>query len=117
MALALQGGSDLMSVPLQLQFDPKILRLNNISNGDLMAQGGQQPVVARNIQNDAGVASIQLSRPPGASAASGDGVLVTLSFQAVGRGSTNITISNLSVSNAQGQVLPAGGPPLPVRVQ
>ena len=102
---------------MQVQFDPKLLRLNDVAAGDLMAQGGQQPVVARNIQNDAGTATIQISRPPGAAPVSGNGVLVTLTFQAVGRGAANVTISNLGVVNAQGQVTPGGGPPLAVRIQ
>jgi general secretion pathway protein D len=116
-SLALQGVNGATAVPLQIQFDPKLLRLNDVGVGDLMAQGGQQPVVARNIQNDAGTAAIQISRPQGAAPVSGDGVLLNLTFQAIGRGAANVTVSNLGITNAQGQVAPGGGPPLLVRIQ
>ena len=116
-AVSLEGVNGATGVPLQIQFDPKLLRLNDVTAGDLMAQGGQQPVVARNIQNDAGTATIQISRPPGAPPVSGDGVLLNLTFQAVASGAANVTVSNLGVANAQGQVTPGGGPPLVVRIQ
>ena len=116
-ALALQNGADVTSAPLQIQFDPKVLRLNDVASGDLMAQGGVQPVFAKNIQNDSGTATIQLSRPAGAAGATGSGVLVTLSFQAVAPGTTLVNIANLNVRNSQGQPAASGTPALPVRVQ
>lgn len=102
---------------MQIQFDPKILRLNDIMLGDLMTQGGQEPVLTKNILNDAGAATVQLSRPSGSAGASGDGVLVNLSFQAVGRGSTVVTIPNLTVFNSQGKPTLSGSPQLTVNIK
>ena len=102
---------------MQIQFDPKILRLNDITLGDLMSQGGQAPVLTKNILNDAGAATVQLARPGGSAGASGDGVLVTLNFQAVGRGNTSITIPNLTVFNSQGQPTLNGSPQLTVNIK
>ena len=116
-AVALEGGADVTSAPMQIQFDPKILRLNDVSGGDFLAQAGVQPVFAKNIQNDSGTAAIQLSRPAGSPGASGAGVLLTLSFQAVGRGTTVVSLSNLNVRNSQGQPAAGGTPALPVQVQ
>ena len=116
-SLALQGVDSATAGPLQIQFDPRLLKLNDVTAGDLMTQGGQQPVIARNIQNDAGTATIQISRPPNAPPVSGNGVLLNLTFQAVGSGAANVTVSNLGVTNTQGQVTPGGGPPLVVRIQ
>jgi len=116
-AVALQGGTDVASAPLQIQFDPKVLRLNDVASGDFLAQGGVQPVFAKNIQNDSGTAVVQLSRPSGSPGATGSGVLVTLTFQAVAPGATTITLSNLNVRNSRGQAVAGGSPALPVRVQ
>jgi general secretion pathway protein D len=116
-AVAVAGASDAAGAPMQIQFDPKILRLNDITLGDLMAQGGQAPVLTKNILNDAGAATVQLARPGGSAGASGDGVLVSLNFQAVGRGSTSITIPNLTVFNSQGQPTLSGSPQLTVNIK
>ena len=116
-AVAVAGANDAAGAPMQIQFDPKILRLNDIMLGDLMMQGGQEPVLTKNILNDAGAATVQLARPAGSPGASGNGVLVTLNFQAVGRGSTSITIPNLTVFNSQGQPGLSGSPQLTVNIK
>jgi general secretion pathway protein D len=116
-AVAVSGANDAAGAPMQIQFDPKILRLNDIMLGDFMTQGGQEPVLTKNILNDAGAATVQLARPPGSAGASGDGVLVNLSFQAVGRGSTVITIPNLTVFNSQGQPTLNANPQLTVNIK
>jgi general secretion pathway protein D len=116
-AVAVVGAKDAVGAPMQIQFDPKILRLNDITLGDLMTQGGQQPVLTKNILNDAGAATVQLARPAGSPGASGDGVLVTLNFQVVGRGSTSITIPNMSIFNPQGQPTLSGSPQLTVNIK
>jgi general secretion pathway protein D len=116
-AVAVNNATDAVSAPMQIQFDPRVLRLNDVSSGDFLAQGGVQPVFAKNIQNDAGTATVQLSRPPGAAGVSGAGVLITLSFQTVARGNTTITITNAGVRNSQNQIIGDGNPGLAVRVQ
>ena len=116
-AVAVNGAADAVSAPMQIQFDPKILRLNDITSGDFLAQGGVQPVFAKNIQNDAGAATVQLSRPPGSAGVSGSGVLITLNFQAVARGATTVTLSSASLRNSQNQAIGSGNPGLPVRIQ
>ncbi|HEY7386869.1 MAG TPA: cohesin domain-containing protein [Bryobacteraceae bacterium] len=116
-SLAAAGVTGAISAPMQIHYDPKILRLNDITTGDLMAQGNQQPVFTKNIQNDAGTATVQLTRPPGAPAASGAGTLVNLVFQAVGRGVTSVTIPNLTITGAQGQPVLGGSPQVTVNVK
>lgn len=116
-ALSLEGGTDVAAAPLQIQFDPKILQLNGVSRGDFFSSDGQQPVFTWNILNESGAATIQLNRLPGTPGANGSGVLITLNFQAVGKGSTTVTIPNLSVRSSQGQVLATGSPQLVVNVK
>jgi general secretion pathway protein D len=116
-ALSLEGGSDVAAAPLQIQFDPKILQLNGVTRGDFFASDGQQPVFTWNILNESGLATIQLNRLPGTPGANGSGVLITLNFQTVGKGSTTVTIPNLSVRSSQGQVLASGSPQLAVNVK
>ena len=67
--------------------------------------------------NDTGTATVQLGRQPGTPGVNGAGVLVTLSFQAVGKGSTAVFIPNLSVRNSQGQPVADGSPRMTVSVQ
>jgi len=116
-SLLVEGGDDVASAPMQIQFDPKILRLNDVGLGDYLSRGGQQPVFTKSILNDTGVAVVQLNRPPGARGVSGSGTLVTLNFQAVARGATAVTVPNLTVRSAKGAVVSNSTPRLTVTVK
>jgi general secretion pathway protein D len=113
----LQGGADVASAPLQIQFDPKMLRLNDVTRGDLLAGDGQQPQFTKSILNDAGTATVQLNRMPGTPGISGDGTLVVLSFTALNRGTSPVWISNLALRNSQGQPIPASLPRMNVTIR
>jgi general secretion pathway protein D len=116
-AVAVDGAADVASAPMQIQFDPRIVRLNNVSVGDFLAQGGSAPSFTQNILNDTGTATIQLARPPNTAGVSGTGVLVNLNFQAVGRGTASVNIPNLTLLNSQAQVVARGTPQLTVNVK
>jgi general secretion pathway protein D len=114
--LGAENATDLFSTPLQVNFDPKMLRLVDVTRGNLLAQDGQQVVFTRNIMNDTGQAVINLNRFPGAGGVSGSGALVTLTFQATGKGNTQITLPGFSPRNSQLQPVPAITPPLAVQI-
>jgi general secretion pathway protein D len=115
--IALEGGTDVASAPMQIAFDPKFLRLNDITRGDFLSSDGQQPTFTKNILNDTGAATVQLGRLPGTPGVNGAGTLVTLNFQAVGKGSTAVLVPNLTVRNSQGQVVSTSSPQLTVNIR
>jgi general secretion pathway protein D len=116
-SLTVANGQDVFAAPLQVQFDPKILRLSDITRGTLLSSDGQQVVFTKNIMNDAGTATVNLNRFPGTKGVSGSGTLVTLSFQAVGKGETRVTIPNLAIRDSQGAVVSTTNLELPVSVK
>lgn len=115
--LQLEAGIDVFTVPIQFRWDPRILRLNDITRGGLFAAGGQQPIFTRNIRNEDGEASVMLSRLPGTQGVSGNGALVVLRFQAVGSGETQVTVPEISLRNSQMQSSPVAAPAMRVTVK
>jgi general secretion pathway protein D len=113
----IDGGADVASAPMQIQFDPKLLRLDDVTLGDFFSKDDRQPVFTKNIMNDTGAAVIQLNRPPGSHGAVRSGTLVTLNFQAVARGTAVVQIPHLAVRNAQGAVISNSTPQLTVTVK
>jgi hypothetical protein len=99
---------DMMNAAAKLQFDPKILRVTNISAGDLPQQGGASVRPSQNILNDSGQAEVSFSRETGVS---GSGGLFSIVLQAVGRGNTMLSLSGLSMRGANGQPVPSNTPP------
>src|SRR6185436_20612630 len=78
--------------PLRIKYDPDRLRLEDIVPGDLLTRGGVAPVSVKDIRNDAGEASLTATRPAGAAAVTGPGILATLTFLATGTGEAPVTI-------------------------
>jgi general secretion pathway protein D len=115
--VVLDNGTDVASAPLTIRYDPKVLKLNTVLRGDFLASDGQQPVFSTNILQESGIATVQLNRQPGTPGVNGGGVLVTLQFQAVGRGSTAINLQGLTVRNSQGLPIATGAPQMQVNVQ
>lgn len=116
--LNVQNVNDLSVAPFRLKWDPKLLRLNEVTPGALIGDGSSQvnpPSI--DIRNDTGEASITLSRVAGAAGVSGTGPLVSLSFTAVGKGSATITVSEPGLKNSKQEAINVTGPSMKVTVQ
>jgi len=99
---------ELTEAVARLQFDPKILRVNNIVAGDLPQRGGVAAQPSKNILNDSGQAEVSFARDSGVS---GSGGLFSIVLQAVGRGNTMLNLSALSLRSKDGQAIPSNVPP------
>lgn len=104
--------TDLDSAAAHLRYDPRILRINNIVAGDLPQRG--VPVNARtepskNILNDTGQADMSITR--GVGGISGAGGLFAVTFQAVGRGTTTVSVGSATLKTPNGQAIQVNVPP------
>ena len=117
MIVQLDNGADLFGAPMRIKWDPKVLRLSEVSKGTLFAGNDKQNVFTRNIRNEAGEATIELSRAAGAPSINGSGSLVTLVFQAVGKGATAVSVIDLNLKNSQNQPVQAAAPAASVTVE
>jgi type II secretory pathway component GspD/PulD (secretin) len=101
------GASRISTVTLSLRFDPKILRVRLVQEGTFMSSGGGTVTFAQQVDAVAGRVDITLTRSDGGTGVSGDGVLASVVFDAVGSG-----ISPLGLG---GVVTGPGGQPAPVQ--
>ena len=107
-AVLAANARDVYSVPLQVQFNPKVLELVNVDAGGLLGGDGQ-PVALVHRDEGNGLVTISSSRPPGAPGVNGQGDVCTLTFKAVGAGDSNITLVKVGASNSKQVALPAVG--------
>jgi general secretion pathway protein D len=115
--LRAENVSDLNSVLAQLKFDPAVLRINNVTAGDLVQQTGPPLTPSKNILNDAGDATVTVARDPATPGVNGSGGLITISFQAVGRGTTTVALQQLTLKTTPGQPVTTNTPSLTVNVK
>ena len=118
LTVQMDGASDVYSLsPLKIKFDPAQVHLNDASAGDLLLSNGVRVTKVQDIHNDSGEAVVTLSRLPGAQGVSGSGPVATLSFSAVGKGNSTVSITGASLKNSQLQPVPAELGSVPVTVE
>jgi general secretion pathway protein D len=124
MKVNLSGGTDVFSVPMQLQYDQTKLSLINVDLGDsqpnsgtnLLGKDGQAVALVHRDDGDGNVA-ISASRPPGTHGVNGSGTVCVLTFQAKAAGPAAVVVTRPVVRNSAQQPLMATGSRAIVQVQ
>lgn len=107
--IRIDNAENIHSVPFQLYYDVKQLKVANILNGDLLGRDGQAVAVIQRVDDQNGVATITLTRPPGSAGVSGSGVLATVSFQALAPGQSALNILRSAARDASQQPVTLAG--------
>jgi general secretion pathway protein D len=111
----LSGGQNIFQVPMQISYDPKLLQVANVSNGNLLSQDGQ--IVTVTHREDDGTLQVVATRPPGATGISGQGSVVTLTLVAKAPGQASLTIAKGGARDPAMQALPVNGASAAVTIQ
>ena len=106
---------DLFSVPLQMQFDPKVLSLVGVDAGELLGRDGQAVALVHRDEGN-GAVTISTSRPPNTAGISGEGPLCVLTFKAVAPGSSSLALVRTGARDSHDASLPVVGGQATVRV-
>ncbi len=107
-AVMLQNGRDVFSVPLQVQYDPHLLQLVNVDAGDFLTRDGK-PVAIVHRDEGNGLTTISTTRPPSANGISGQGSVCSLTFKAIAAGDSTVALVRVGAKDALQNNLPATG--------
>lgn len=120
----LADGTDVYSVPMQLQYDQTKLSLINVDLGDTQGANGMdflgkdgQAVALVHRDDGNGNVAISASRPPGARGVNGSGTVCVLTFKATAPGPAAVVVTKPVVRNSEQQAEPAVGSRAIVQVQ
>jgi general secretion pathway protein D len=114
--LLMSGAQNVHSVPVQMNYDPSKLQLVNVSNGGFLSQDGQAVALVKR-EDPAGTLQITAARPPGAGGVSGQGAVLTLTFEAKAEGQTPLTITRGGARDPGLQAITVNGAQASVTVQ
>jgi general secretion pathway protein D len=114
--VVLTGGTDILSVPLQVQYDTAHFALVNVDKGDLLSRDGKD-VTLLHRDEPAGSLVVNASRPPGSGGVSGAGVVCVLTFQAKAAGDGAISITRANAMTSAQQTVAAQGSQVSVTVK
>ena len=115
--LLISGAQNVYSVPVQVNYDPKMLQMVNVSNGGFLSQDGQVVTLVHREDETLGQSQITVSRPSGATGVSGQGCVVTLTFQAKASGQTPLTITRGGARDPGLQAITVNGAQASVTVE
>jgi general secretion pathway protein D len=115
--LLISGAQNVYSVPVQMNYDPAKLQLVNVSNGGFLSQDGQAVALVHREDETTGTLQVTATRPPGSSGVSGQGAVVTLTFQAKASGQTPLTITRGGARDPGLQAITVNGAQASVTVQ
>lgn len=117
MNINVSGVQNVLSVPLQMSYDPAKLELVNVSNGGFLSQDGQAVALVHRGDEATGSVQITATRPPGAGGVSGQGSVVTLTFLAKSSGQAPVTITRGGARDPSMQAIPVNGAQAVVTIQ
>jgi general secretion pathway protein D len=88
-SVQIAGGTDIMTAPIQIQYDPSKLALVNVSPGSYF--GPPENVMVNHRDDGQGKAVVAVTKPSGTPGINGGGELCILMFQAKAPGDSEIT--------------------------
>jgi general secretion pathway protein D len=115
--LIVENAKQLFGSPLRIGFDPRIVRVTDITKGTFLEGDGMDLIFAKNIRAEVGQAAVNISRFPGTGGSDGRGVLVTLHLEGVAAGSSKIGVTSTGARNADAQPVSISPVQLPVTVR
>ena len=90
--VVLNGGQNVFSVPVEISYDPKVMRLLNVSNAGALSKDGAAVALVNRDDAEKGLLRVSVMRPPGSGGVTPTGPLFTLSFVAKAAGQGTVSV-------------------------
>ncbi|MDP9038669.1 MAG: cohesin domain-containing protein [Acidobacteriota bacterium] len=99
-AVIASNAHNLSSVPLQMQFDPKVLALVDVNSGELLSHDGE---AAASVHRDegGGILTISETRPPNSRGVDGQGTLCVVTFKALAPGTSGLALTKIGATDGK----------------
>jgi general secretion pathway protein D len=115
--IVVQGAQDLYSVPILMQYDPKIISIEDVRQGGFLS-GGQQPIaVVQRVDRERGQAIVSATRMPNTPGVSGNGTIFGVVVKGVAPGSSTLSILQVNARDSQQRPLQVVTKEASVKVQ
>ena len=108
---------DLFQAPMRIKYDPKKLKLLAATPGAFLSSDGQRVSFSHDDQAAKGEVGIQMSRAAGAPGLTGNGAVLSLTFQTIEAGQTQIGIIDTAMQNSKLQSVPSQKPTVGVEIR
>ncbi len=101
LGVVVQDVQDLYSVPMLLQFDPKVVSIEDVRQGGFLSGGTQPIAIVQRVDQERGQAIISATRMPNTPGVSGTGTLFGVVVRGVAPGNSAISIVQINARDSQ----------------
>jgi len=108
-SVILNGGQNVFTVPVQVNYDPKVLTFVNVSNAGALSKDGAAVALVHRDDMEKGTLQVSLMRPPGSSGINPQGPLFTLMFVAKAAGQGTISVGKAVLRDPNMGAIEASG--------
>lgn len=114
----IDNAADLFSAsPIRVKYDASLLKLNDLTPGELFTRDGVRITSVKDIRNELGEATLTVARAPGTKGISGSGAVLMLNFTAVGKGTATVTLPDFNLKDSELRPVAATPGELSVRIK
>jgi general secretion pathway protein D len=103
--VGVSGAAEIGSMSLTINFNPRVLNLKDVVEGNLARQLGPNAPFLKNIDNNGGVCVIGFTSPQIGKGVRGGGPLATLLFESKAAGESVVAVTSCQAAGGSGQAL------------
>ena len=103
--LLVQDVQQLFGMPMRIRYDQKVVKLIDIRKGTFLEGDEQDLIFSKNIRHVVGQAAVNISRFPGTGGLDGSGVIVTLVFEGLAAGTSNLRVVSSGARDGERKLL------------
>ncbi len=101
LGISVDNVTDLYSIPMILQYDPKVISVEEVQHGGFLSGGNQEIAIVQRVDKEHGQAMIAATRQPNTPGVSGSGTLMGVVIKALAPGATNLSIVQVNAKDSQ----------------
>ena len=105
-AITVQNAQDLFSVPLLLQYNPAVISVEDVRQGDFLSGGTQPVAIVQRVDKERGQAIVSATRMPNTPGVSGSGTLFGVVVRGVAAGNSQLSVLQVNARDSQQRPVP-----------
>ena len=102
----LERVEDLFSASLILKYDPQVLAVEDVRNGDFLSGGTQEVAIIQRIDKDSGLATIFTTRQPNTAGVTGKGILLNVIVRHLTGAPATLRVTDAGLRNSRQKAVP-----------
>jgi general secretion pathway protein D len=104
--VVVENVNDLFSIPFLLQYNPKVISIEDVQHGGFLQSGNQEIAIVKRDDAEKGQTIISATRQPNTIGVNGTGTIMGIVVKAIAPGQSNLSIVQVNAKDSQQRAIP-----------